>query len=276
VAKTLVATLDWKMDIQAAIALPNRGSRGGPTEIEKGGTRRSGSEAMGHVGVDMTSELASGAPPPAGKRRRPAPRRRGRDRYPLPRSSREPKGRELKIFAIAAASPHHAARWPAGAAAPSRSRAAEMEMVIKDTVGEQLARRAKTVPCITPLALRPRRPSRRAKVRFFRGSSFGFISRAGDPGRGRVGEGRQAHAHHPRRWPTARRRRRDPPGATLLVRLIVGADAHTPEAASQVTSSSFKDGGPIPAVLLLRDVCHDPDVPSRGDDVNGKSCRASA
>ncbi len=36
VAKTLVATLDWKLDMQSAIALPNRGSRGGPTEIEKG------------------------------------------------------------------------------------------------------------------------------------------------------------------------------------------------------------------------------------------------
>ncbi len=36
VAKALVATLDWKMDMQSAIALPNLGSRGGPTEIETG------------------------------------------------------------------------------------------------------------------------------------------------------------------------------------------------------------------------------------------------
>ena len=36
VAKTLVATLDWGMDIQSAISLPNFGSRNGPTEIEKG------------------------------------------------------------------------------------------------------------------------------------------------------------------------------------------------------------------------------------------------
>ena len=36
VAKTLVATLDWGMDIQAAISHPHFGSRNGPTEIEKG------------------------------------------------------------------------------------------------------------------------------------------------------------------------------------------------------------------------------------------------
>ena len=36
VVKTLVATLDWGMDIQTAISLPNFGSRNGPTEIEKG------------------------------------------------------------------------------------------------------------------------------------------------------------------------------------------------------------------------------------------------
>jgi gamma-glutamyltranspeptidase/glutathione hydrolase len=36
VAKTLIATLDWKMDMQSAIDLPNFGSRNGPTEIEKG------------------------------------------------------------------------------------------------------------------------------------------------------------------------------------------------------------------------------------------------
>jgi gamma-glutamyltranspeptidase/glutathione hydrolase len=35
VAKVLVATLDWKLDMQSAISLPNFGSRNGPTEIEK-------------------------------------------------------------------------------------------------------------------------------------------------------------------------------------------------------------------------------------------------
>lgn len=36
IAKTLVATLDWGMDIQSAISSPHFGSRNGPTEIEKG------------------------------------------------------------------------------------------------------------------------------------------------------------------------------------------------------------------------------------------------
>jgi len=63
VAKTLVATLDWKLDMQAAIDLPNRGSRGGPTEIEKGTELDAVSgalKAMGHDvrAIDMTSGLA--------------------------------------------------------------------------------------------------------------------------------------------------------------------------------------------------------------------------
>jgi gamma-glutamyltranspeptidase/glutathione hydrolase len=36
VAKTLVATLDWKMDVQTAIELPNFGNRNGPTVLEEG------------------------------------------------------------------------------------------------------------------------------------------------------------------------------------------------------------------------------------------------
>ena len=35
VAKTLVGVIDWRLDPQAAIALPNFGSRNGPTELEK-------------------------------------------------------------------------------------------------------------------------------------------------------------------------------------------------------------------------------------------------
>jgi gamma-glutamyltranspeptidase/glutathione hydrolase len=35
VAKVLVGTLDWKLDVQQAISLPNLGSRNGPTELEK-------------------------------------------------------------------------------------------------------------------------------------------------------------------------------------------------------------------------------------------------
>ncbi len=36
VAKVLVGTLDWKLNVQQAISLPNFGSRNGPTEIEAG------------------------------------------------------------------------------------------------------------------------------------------------------------------------------------------------------------------------------------------------
>ena len=36
VAKTLVGVLDWRMDVQQAISLPNFGSRNGPTELERG------------------------------------------------------------------------------------------------------------------------------------------------------------------------------------------------------------------------------------------------
>jgi gamma-glutamyltranspeptidase/glutathione hydrolase len=35
-AKTLVATLDWGLNVQQAISLPNFGSRNGPTELEEG------------------------------------------------------------------------------------------------------------------------------------------------------------------------------------------------------------------------------------------------
>jgi len=63
VAKALVATLDWKMDMQAALSLPNFGSRGGPTEIEAGTElEKAGAalKAMGHEvrAIDMTSGLA--------------------------------------------------------------------------------------------------------------------------------------------------------------------------------------------------------------------------
>ncbi len=35
VARTLVSMLDWQLDVQTAIALPNFGSRNGPTEVER-------------------------------------------------------------------------------------------------------------------------------------------------------------------------------------------------------------------------------------------------
>ena len=62
VAKTLVATLDWNMDIQAAIDMPNFGSRNGPTEIEAGSQYENligPLKVIGHEvsAIDMTSGL---------------------------------------------------------------------------------------------------------------------------------------------------------------------------------------------------------------------------
>jgi gamma-glutamyltranspeptidase / glutathione hydrolase len=60
VLKTLVATLDWKLDIQAAIDLPNVASRNAATELERGTpaeTLEAALAAMGHPVrvMDMTS-----------------------------------------------------------------------------------------------------------------------------------------------------------------------------------------------------------------------------
>jgi gamma-glutamyltranspeptidase/glutathione hydrolase len=70
VAKALVATLDWKMDIQAAIDLPNFGSRNGPTEIEKGTELESIAPALMAIGHEVSAvEMPSGL---QGIRRTPA------------------------------------------------------------------------------------------------------------------------------------------------------------------------------------------------------------
>ncbi len=61
VAKTLVGVLDWGLDIQAAISLPNIGSRNGPTEIESGTAAENlvgALRAMGHQ--IRTFDLSSG------------------------------------------------------------------------------------------------------------------------------------------------------------------------------------------------------------------------
>jgi gamma-glutamyltranspeptidase/glutathione hydrolase len=62
VAKTLVGIMDWNLDIQQAIALPNFGSRNGPTELEKGRFSSAvvdGLKARGHDvrEIDMGSGL---------------------------------------------------------------------------------------------------------------------------------------------------------------------------------------------------------------------------
>ncbi|WP_095079683.1 gamma-glutamyltransferase [Pseudomonas sp. Irchel s3h17] len=60
VAKSVVGMLDWNLDPQAAISLPNFGSRNGPTELEKGQFSPALIQALkdkGHVvnEIDMTS-----------------------------------------------------------------------------------------------------------------------------------------------------------------------------------------------------------------------------
>src|SRR5262249_15502082 len=62
VTKALVAILDWRMDVQSAIDLPNFDSRGGPTEIEKGTPLEEllpSLKAIGHDprAIDMASGL---------------------------------------------------------------------------------------------------------------------------------------------------------------------------------------------------------------------------
>jgi gamma-glutamyltranspeptidase/glutathione hydrolase len=60
VVKTLVGVLDGKLDVQQAIALPNFGSRNGPTELELGTAAADWAQplrALGHEVrlIDMTS-----------------------------------------------------------------------------------------------------------------------------------------------------------------------------------------------------------------------------
>jgi gamma-glutamyltranspeptidase / glutathione hydrolase len=62
VAKTLVGILDWKLDPQVAVDLPNFGSRNGPTEIEAGTEAETWKEALetkGHQvrAIDMNSGI---------------------------------------------------------------------------------------------------------------------------------------------------------------------------------------------------------------------------
>jgi gamma-glutamyltranspeptidase/glutathione hydrolase len=62
VAKTLVGLLDWKLDPQVAVDLPNFGSRNGPTEIEAGTEAvgwKAALEAKGHEvkAIEMNSGI---------------------------------------------------------------------------------------------------------------------------------------------------------------------------------------------------------------------------
>jgi gamma-glutamyltranspeptidase/glutathione hydrolase len=85
VAKALVAVLDWGLDAQAALAVPNFGSRNGPTLLETGsfyGTLKGELEARGHVVETnpLTSGLHAVERVPGGWRGGADPRREGRAR----------------------------------------------------------------------------------------------------------------------------------------------------------------------------------------------------
>lgn len=61
VAKTLVGTLDWGLNVQQAISLPNFGSRNGPTELESGRFSPAVQDALKARGHTLRSyEMTSG------------------------------------------------------------------------------------------------------------------------------------------------------------------------------------------------------------------------
>lgn len=53
VAKTLIGVLDWQLDIQQALALPNFGSRNGPTELERGSVLEDLQPALQSMGHEV-------------------------------------------------------------------------------------------------------------------------------------------------------------------------------------------------------------------------------
>ena len=82
VAKALVGVLDWKLDIQRAIDLPNFGSRNGPTQIERGSRYEGLMPALAERGhelrlMEMESGLHGIERVPGGWRGGADPRREG-------------------------------------------------------------------------------------------------------------------------------------------------------------------------------------------------------
>ena len=61
VSKVLIGVLDWNLDVQKAIDLPNAGSRNGPTEIERGTELERVEPALKAIGHDVrVIEMTSG------------------------------------------------------------------------------------------------------------------------------------------------------------------------------------------------------------------------
>jgi gamma-glutamyltranspeptidase/glutathione hydrolase len=82
VAKTLLGVIDWQLDPQAAIALPNFGGRNGPVELERGtpvATLAARLIALGHnvAVIDQTSGVQAIMRIPAGWMGGADPRREG-------------------------------------------------------------------------------------------------------------------------------------------------------------------------------------------------------
>lgn len=70
VSKTLVGLLDWNMDVQTAINMPNFGSRNGPTELEAGLVSSSLIQGLKDKGHEVTQiEMTSGTQAIMRKRR---------------------------------------------------------------------------------------------------------------------------------------------------------------------------------------------------------------
>jgi gamma-glutamyltranspeptidase/glutathione hydrolase len=59
--KTIIGALDWQLDIQAAISLPNGGSRNGPTDIERGANAEKLASALRAIGHEVrVGDIPSG------------------------------------------------------------------------------------------------------------------------------------------------------------------------------------------------------------------------